>query len=83
MILAQAFFFGFNVGEISCPTRYFEDASSINFARSVKYGFGVLATSLKYRLQRMGLAAPSIFKMGDVKFKEDYYREIDSDSPDL
>lgn len=43
-ILAQAAYFGFRIGEISCPTRYFDDASSINFTRSVKYGLGVLAT---------------------------------------
>ena len=47
-MLVQSVFFGFKVGEISCPTRYFEDASSINFARSVKYGLGVLAISVKY-----------------------------------
>lgn len=82
-ILAQTFFFGFRVGEISCPTRYFEDASSINFRRSVKYGFGVLATSLKYRLERMGLAGSSIFTRDKCKITEDYYREIETDSHDL
>jgi glycosyltransferase involved in cell wall biosynthesis len=55
-ILAQCAYFGFRVGEVSCPTRYQEESSSINFRRSVVYGFGVLATSLKFRLQRMGLA---------------------------
>ena len=77
-IIAQAFFFGFRMGEISCPTRYFEDASSINFPRSVKYGFGVLATSLKYRLQRMGLARSGIFRSDKRKITEDYYREIET-----
>ena len=66
------------MGEISCPTRYFEDASSINFPRSVKYGFGVLATSLKYRLQRMGLARSGIFRSDKRKITEDYYREIET-----
>lgn len=45
---------GFSIGEISCPTRYFEDASSINFRRSVIYGFGVLGAALGYRLKRIG-----------------------------
>src|SRR5208283_56858 len=47
-ILAQAVYFGFRIGELSCPTRYFREASSINFGRSVKYGFGVLATTMKF-----------------------------------
>lgn len=61
-MLAQAAYFGFHIGEISCPTKYFEDASSINFSRSVKYGFGVLATSLKFLLQRWGIMRSSIFE---------------------
>jgi len=61
-ILAQAVHFGFRIGEISCPTKYFEDASSINFRRSVKYGFGVLATALKFFLQKHGIARSSLFK---------------------
>jgi glycosyltransferase involved in cell wall biosynthesis len=61
-MLAQAVYFGFRIGEISCPTKYFEDASSINFRRSVKYGFGVLATSLKFLLQRWGIMRSSIFE---------------------
>lgn len=63
-ILAQAVYFGFRIGEISCPTRYFDDASSINFARSVKYGFGVLATSLKFLLRKAGIARPAMFQSG-------------------
>ncbi len=55
-MLVQALSFGFRVGEISCPSSYFEEASSINFWRSLRYGFGVVSTTLKYRLQRMGLA---------------------------
>jgi len=57
-MLAQSLWFGFDIGEISCPTRYFTEASSINFRRSVKYGFGVLGTALEYRLARMGLSKP-------------------------
>jgi len=55
-MLAQCVHFGFRIGEVSCPTKYFEEASSINFRRSVKYGFGVLATTLQFALQRFGLA---------------------------
>lgn len=54
-MLAQCVHFGFRIGEVSCPTKYFEEASSINFRRSVKYGFGVLATTLQFALVRFGL----------------------------
>lgn len=60
-MLAQIVFFKYRIGEISCPTRYFEEASSINFTRSVRYGFGVLVTSIQFRLQRMGLGSFRIF----------------------
>jgi glycosyltransferase involved in cell wall biosynthesis len=60
-MLAQCAYFGFRIGEVSCPTRYFDDASSINFRRSVDYGFGVLATSLQFGLQKAGLAHFPIF----------------------
>jgi glycosyltransferase involved in cell wall biosynthesis len=66
-ILAQAAYFGFKIGEISCPTRYFEDASSINFARSVKYGLGVLAVSVKYALQKSGIINSPIFSKAGRK----------------
>jgi len=55
-VLAQCVHFGFRIGEVSCPTKYFEEASSINFRRSVKYGLGVLATTFQFAAQRMGLA---------------------------
>ncbi len=58
-MIVQALYFGFHVGEISCPTKYFEEASSINFQRSVTYGFGVLGTALDLRLKKWGLAKPS------------------------
>jgi hypothetical protein len=51
-------FFGFRLGEISCPTRYFEEASSIDLASSIVYGMGVLRTSIEFRLGRMGIRAP-------------------------
>src|SRR5271163_4891196 len=60
-MLVQSIFFGFRIGEVSCPTRYFPEASSINFRRSVRYGFGVLATTAKFALQKMGLAHFRIF----------------------
>jgi len=53
-MLAQTIWFGFHIGEISCPARYFAEASSINFSRSVKYGLGVLGTALEYRAARFG-----------------------------
>ena len=60
-MIAQLVAFKFRIGEISCPTKYFSDASSINFRRSVTYGLGVLLTSLQYRLWKWGLARPAIF----------------------
>ena len=54
-MLAQVIHFPFRLGEISSPTRYFAEASSINFSRSVRYGLGVLATSVRFRLDRMKL----------------------------
>jgi len=57
-ILAQAHAAGFRIGEISCPTRYFAEASSINFARSVRYGFGVLGVSAGGWLRRTGIWTP-------------------------
>ena len=60
-MLVQAIRFGFRIGEISCPTSYHTEASSINFRRSVVYGFGVLGTALAFRLNRWGLAGSRIF----------------------
>ncbi len=60
-MVAQCVHFGFRIGEVSCPTKYFEDASSINFRRSVKYGLGVLSTTLQFALQRFGLGNFRIF----------------------
>jgi glycosyltransferase involved in cell wall biosynthesis len=60
-MLAQIFWHGFTIGEVSCPTKYFEEASSINFRRSVKYGFGCLSTSLKFRLSKMGWLHSDLF----------------------
>jgi len=66
-MLLQAVFFGFRIGEISCPTRYFEDASSINFINSARYGLGVLATLTKYILQKLGLRRSVLFSLNGRK----------------
>jgi glycosyltransferase involved in cell wall biosynthesis len=60
-MIAQIFFAGFEIAEITCPTRYFDDASSINITRSIKYGLGVLGVSLSYLLQKTGLLKFKIF----------------------
>lgn len=60
-MLSQIIYKRFPIGEITCPTKYFDDASSINFKRSVTYGLGVLSTSFKHFLQRVGLATFSIY----------------------
>jgi glycosyltransferase involved in cell wall biosynthesis len=60
-LLVQTVFFGFRIGEISCPTKYFDEASSINFRRSVRYGLGVLGTSAQFLLQRSGIVKLRIF----------------------
>lgn len=59
--IAQTVYFGYSVGEVSCPTKYFPEASSINFGRSVKYGLGVLKTALAFRLKKWGLYHHKIF----------------------
>ena len=60
-MLVQVIAFGMRVGEISCPTRYFADASEINFRRSVVYGFGVLLNGVLYRAWKWKLARPQLF----------------------
>jgi glycosyltransferase involved in cell wall biosynthesis len=60
-MLAQSIYAGFRIGEISCPTKYFPEASSINFRRSVVYGLGVLKTAAQFRLHRWGLMRSPIF----------------------
>ena len=64
-MIAQAAWFGFNLGEISCPTKYFPEASSINFRRSCVYGLGVLKTSVEYRLAKWGLRRSPLFATGE------------------
>ena len=62
-MLAQTLYFGYRIGEISCPTRYMEEASSINFPRSVRYGLGVLAVTAKFLAERWGIAKQRIFSV--------------------
>jgi len=61
-MLAQIFYKDFEIGELTCPTKYFEEASSINFRRSAKYGLGVLITSIQYSFAKLGLGKAKIFK---------------------
>lgn len=61
-MLAQIFYAGFEIAEITCPTKYFEEASSINFIRSSIYGLGVLRVSIQYALQKLGLGSFRIFQ---------------------
>ena len=61
-MLAQILFKGYKIAEITCPTKYMDEASSISFSRSVRYGFGVLNTALSYRLQKLGLVKYKTFK---------------------
>ena len=75
-MLAQAIYFNHQIGEISCPTKYFAEASSISFKRSLKYGLGVLWTSLKFRLQKMRLVKFRLFDPERVKLLHAYYHEF-------
>ena len=61
-MLAQIFYAGFEIGEVTCPTKYFKEASSINMKRSMIYGLGVLRVSLQYRLNKWGLIKSKIFQ---------------------
>jgi glycosyltransferase involved in cell wall biosynthesis len=60
-MLSQIVYAGYHIGEVSCPTKYFTEASSINFKRSVVYGLGVMRTSIKHLFQRIGIAKYSIY----------------------
>ncbi|MBX7241938.1 MAG: glycosyltransferase family 2 protein [Bacteroidia bacterium] len=64
-MLGQIAYAGFEIGEVTCPTKYFEEASSINFRRSVKYGLGVLRVSLLFPLNKWGILRSRIYNMKD------------------
>jgi hypothetical protein len=68
-VLAQTAWLGLPIGEISCPTRYAPEASSINFRRSVTYGFGCLRTAATYRLARWGLVRSPLFPASDASVR--------------
>ena len=72
-MIAQAVVFKFRIGEISCPTKYFQEASSISFRRSVRYGFGVLATTAKFAAYKLGIAHSRIFRPNGRTIRLGYY----------
>ena len=74
-MIAQAVMFGFNIGEISCPTKYFKEASSINFRRSVKYGFGVLGTTASFVAHKWGIRRAPRFGASGRKVTQKYYSQ--------
>jgi hypothetical protein len=75
-MLVQCAQYKFRIGELSCPTKYFPEASSINFRRSVSYGLGVLATAAQFRLKQWGLADPFILQ-------DDPVNRLDCGQPQL
>src|SRR5271157_2908296 len=89
-MLAQCVYFGFHIGEVSCPAKYFEEASSINFRRSVKYGLGVVGTTLQFALERAGLGRSAIFSdkgrtlgsVADVYYKNGSPAAVPKDFPE-
>jgi glycosyltransferase involved in cell wall biosynthesis len=66
-MLAQVLWNGFTIGEVSCPTKYFPEASSINLRRSIRYGFGCLWTALQFRLARLGVATSKLFRRDNFR----------------
>jgi len=84
-MLAQCVHFKFRIGEVSCPTKYFEEASSINFRRSVQYGVGVLATALQFAMQKVGFWHFRIFSSNgrrlDPGYPAYYVRGAAAESP--
>jgi glycosyltransferase involved in cell wall biosynthesis len=85
-MIAQAVMFGFRIGEISCPTKYFKEASSINFQRSVRYGLGVLATTATFVGHKLGVIHSPIFEKDGrtvaVSHEPEYYAEsVHADVP--
>jgi hypothetical protein len=74
-MIAQAVMFGFRIGEISCPTKYFEEASSINFKRSVEYGLGVLGTTLSFVAHKLGILHLPRFDANGRKVSQHVYSE--------
>ncbi|MCU1243968.1 MAG: hypothetical protein JWO71_4694 [Candidatus Acidoferrum typicum] len=71
-MLAQCVYFRYRIGEVSCPTKYFPEASSINFRRSVKYGLGVIGVTVQYMLQTSGLAQYRFLQNGNQRIDSSY-----------
>jgi glycosyltransferase involved in cell wall biosynthesis len=80
-MLVQAAYFGFRIAEVTCPTRYFEEASSIAFGRSVEYGVGVLRVAVQSRLAKLGLARPSFLSAGGRKLDFEAFSETGKAAP--
>jgi len=66
-MLAQILYFGYSIGEITCPTKYFDDASSINLSRSIKYGLGVIKVSIQFLFQKLKIKNSIIFSLNGEK----------------
>ena len=75
-MLAQIVYFGYRIGEISCPTKYFKGASSIDFVNSIIYGMGVIFTSIKFRLRKLGVPGFKIFEGKREDIHPDYYHRV-------
>jgi hypothetical protein len=72
--------FGFKIGEISCPTKYFEEASSINLKRSIEYGLGVVATTLSFTAHKLGIIHLPRFDAKGRKVTQQIYSEAPNHS---
>jgi glycosyltransferase involved in cell wall biosynthesis len=81
-MLTQCICFGYQIGEVSCPTKYFQEASSINFSRSIKYGLGVVWTTLRLSLQRMRLANFRQFDPKSRGLTMSYYAPVPKEPSD-
>jgi glycosyltransferase involved in cell wall biosynthesis len=79
-MIAQAVMFGFRIGEISCPTKYFEEASSINFQRSIEYGFGVLATTADFVANKFRIVRSPRYSTSGRKLISEYYSQVEDSS---
>lgn len=75
-MLTQIFYYGYEIGEISCPAKYFEEASSINFRRSMKYGLGVIGNSISFRLNKWGLSKTKIYKSKQISGEQIVSKEV-------
>jgi hypothetical protein len=78
-MLAQILWHGFTIAEVSCPTKYFAEASSINLRRSIKYGFGCLWTGLAFRLGKMGLRSSRLFQARAEAYASSGHHEPDAE----